>query len=175
MDRDTLEALVRTHQAETYRYARYLGADRVTAEDVVQDTFLAAAKSSSVPDMGNNQRRSAWLRGVARNVFLTHCRRSKASPVKVDSDYLKKAESVWASEFLRGGDGFEYVEALRKCLDDLSKKERRVVDLRYARKKARSEMAALFNMTEDGIKSLVRRIRTALADCINRRVRSAEA
>ena len=42
MDRKVLESLVRIHQAKLYRYLRYLDADRQTAEDLLQDVFLAA-------------------------------------------------------------------------------------------------------------------------------------
>jgi RNA polymerase sigma-70 factor (ECF subfamily) len=174
LDRATLEALIRAHQAELYRYARYLGADGFTAEDVVQDTFLAAAEGPPPrADLANARRASAWLRGVARNVFLMHCRSKRTSPVKVDSDYLEKAESIWASRFLREGDGFDYVEALRRCLETLPRKQRRVIDLQYVHRKARAEMATLFNMTDDGIKSLLRRVRAILADCIERRLSRA--
>lgn len=181
MDRETLEGLIRAHQAELYRYARYLGADGFTAEDVVQDTFLAAAEGASPPadlalgNKPNARRASAWLRGVARNVFLMHCRSKRTSPVKVDSNYLERAEGVWASRFLREGDGFDYVEALRRCLEALPRKQRRVIDLQYVHRKARAEMAALFSMTDDGVKSLLRRIRAILADCIERRLRSPGA
>ena len=41
MDRDTLSVLVKTHQAEIYRYVRYLGADASPAADLGQETFLA--------------------------------------------------------------------------------------------------------------------------------------
>ncbi len=180
MDRATLEALIRAHQAELYRYARYLGADGFTAEDVVQDTFLAAAEAPPPADVAldnkpNGRLASAWLRGVARNIFLMHCRSKRTSPVKIDSDYLEKAEGVWASRFLREGDGFDYVEALRRCLEALPRKQRRAVDLQYVHRKARAEMATLFNMTDDGVKSLLRRIRAILADCIERRLRSPGA
>ena len=39
MDRDELAVVVRVNQAGIYRYLRYLGADRPTAEDLVQETF----------------------------------------------------------------------------------------------------------------------------------------
>ena len=69
MDRDELAEIVRAHQAELYRYVRYLGADGASAEDIVQETFLVAfgkeMQSTSTPGA-----KSAWLRGVARNLFL---------------------------------------------------------------------------------------------------------
>jgi RNA polymerase sigma-70 factor (ECF subfamily) len=92
------------------------------------------------------------------------------SATPVDEASLERAEDLWASEFLRGGDGFDYVEALRGCLEELSSEQRRVINLRYAERKPRSEMAVLCGMTENGIKSLLQRIRRALGDCIRRKL-----
>jgi RNA polymerase sigma-70 factor, ECF subfamily len=174
MNRDELETLVRTHQAEIYRYVRYLGAfDRALAEDLVQDAFLAAFGSPNPPPLDELRRQSAWLRGIARNLFLAHCRRERNSPVTADSTSLERAEGIWATEFLRDGDGFDYVEALRTCLGTLAEKQRQFLDLRYHQHKSRLEMAQLLKMSQDGIKTALHRIRTSLLDCIQRRLHSA--
>jgi RNA polymerase sigma-70 factor (ECF subfamily) len=171
MTREELETLVRTHQAEIYRYVRYLGAsDCAVAEDLVQDTFLAAFQSADPPPGSDLRRQSGWLRGIARNLFLYHCRRVRTNPVRTDTASLEKAENLWAVEFLRDGDGFDYVEALRRCLGTLGGKQRQVIDLCYNQGKSRLEMAKLLQMTEDGIKSALQRIRAALLSCIQRRL-----
>lgn len=167
MNRESLEAVVRAHQAEIYRYLRYLGADGASAEDLVQDTFLTALKKG-IPNVDNIKIRSAWLRGVARNLFLNHCRRNKRSRVRADSELLDRAESTWASEFLHGGDGYDYVEALRMCLGKLSERHRSFLDMRYAQSKSRSEMACHWKIAQDSVKSLLRRLRTSLAKCVRK-------
>ncbi len=174
MRRDELTALIRTHQAELYRYLRYLGADRSSAEDLVQETFLAALQSDVDLEPGASAA-AAWLRGVARNLFLQWCRRNRTSPVRIDSETVERAEAAWHSVFLRGGDGFDYVEALRKCYEGLPDRQRRLLDQRYGKKMSRARMAEAASMTENGIKSLLRRVRAALADCIKRRLRLAGA
>jgi RNA polymerase sigma-70 factor (ECF subfamily) len=171
IDRRTFEALVKAHQAELYRYMRYLGADRTAAEDLVQETFLAAFRSTAAPQTGDDRDLARWLRGVARNLFLRHCRRSRKAPRTMDHAILERAEATWAEGFLRGGDGFDYVEALRRCLDGLSPDQRRALDLRYAERRSRAEMAATLKMTENGVKSLLRRLRARLAECVERRLR----
>jgi RNA polymerase sigma-70 factor (ECF subfamily) len=170
MDRDALAALVRAHQAEIHRYMRYLGADQAAADDLLQETFLAAFRSTAAPETTDLRAVAAWLRGIARNLFLRHCRKSKADMVRADSVILEYAETTWASEFLRGGDGFDYMEALRKCLETLSDHQRRMLDLRYAQKQSRAEMARLCQMSENGVKSLLQRIRASLAECIRKRL-----
>lgn len=175
MNRNDLAALVRIHQAEIFRYLRYLGAqDRNLAEDLVQEVFLAAWRSRSAPSADDVRRQAAWLRGVARNLFYAHCRREKKKR-PLDEATLFKAEALWADEFLRDGDGFNYVEALRHCLARLGDKQRRFLDLRYTQNKSRAEMAGMLRMTEDGIKSALQRIRALLADCIEQRFRSEQA
>ena len=169
MDRDELAEVVRAHQAELYRYVRYLGADSSTAEDIVQETFLVAFKKTERATSASGAR-SAWLRGVARNLFLHHCRRERRNPIPVDAAYLEQAEATWTGEFLRDGDGFDYIEALRECLRTLSGEHRHAIDLRYTDKRARAEMAGLLRMTENGVKSLLQRIRHSLAECIQRRL-----
>jgi len=171
LDRQELAALVRAHQAELFRYMRYLGADRVAAEDLVQETFLAAFRSDAVPETGDDRTVARWLRGVARNLFLQHCRRSRRTPVTVDAAALEQAETTWRGAFLRGGDGFDTVEALRRCLEGLSADQRRVLDLRYAEGRSRADMAVVLAMTENGVKSLLQRLRARLAECVERRLR----
>ena len=175
MDQERLEELVLAHQSEIYRYVRYLGADPATAADLVQDTFLAAFQSTNVPDFADLRARAAWLREIARLRFLMFCRRKRTSPVDVSSERLEQAEAVWSSEFVREQDGFDYLEALERCLDDLPRREREILDLRYRAGKSRSELAALLRMSEDGVKSLLRRIRSRLEACVRGKLGLGEA
>jgi RNA polymerase sigma-70 factor (ECF subfamily) len=170
LSRAELETLVRTHQAEIYRYVRYLGADRDVAQDLVQETFLAACRATHPVLNADLRQRAAYLRGIARNQFLYWCRQHRRGPYPAAPEELERADLIWNDEFLRKGDGFDYVEALRECLKDLPENARGVLDLRYAQDKSREEMAGLLKMTEDGIKSLLRRVRSALGDCIRKRL-----
>lgn len=176
MDRNELESWILAHQAEIYRYVRYLGADSAAlAEDLVQDTFLMAFKSLSGPNTNDERARAAWLRGIARNLFFNYCRRNKHNPVKVNSEALEQAEAVWKQDFLCDGDGFEAIEALRGCVGKLEEKQRGILDQFYKQEKSRAELAQLYKMSEDGVKSLMRRIRRDLAECIRRRLATGKA
>ena len=85
MQRDELERLIQMHQAPIYRYLRYLGADAALAEDLVQETFLATMKPSEhQPAAPDDALWPAWLRGIARNLFLMECRRRRTSHVVAD-------------------------------------------------------------------------------------------
>ena len=171
MTSEELESWVLAHQAEVYRYVRYLGAgNSAVAEDLVQDTFLMAFKSTSAPNTNDERVRAAWLRGISRNLFYNYCRRNKKNPVKVSSETLEQAEAIWTQDFLRGGDGFEALEALRGCVGKLEERQRGIIDHFYTQEKSRAELAQLYKMSEDGIKSMMRRIRRDLAECIRRKL-----
>jgi DNA-directed RNA polymerase specialized sigma24 family protein len=116
---------------------------------------------------------AGWLRGIGRNLFLMHCRRQRTSPVQFGLASLEEAEHLWVDEFLRDGDGFDYVAALHACLERLSVRKRDAIQRRYTKRQSRSTMAAELSMSEDGIKSLLSRIRLALGDCVRGRL-SAE-
>lgn len=169
MDRETLEFVVSSSQAELYRYVKYLGADAVTAEDVVQDAFLAAYRSSNVPDVNDAGKRGAWLRGIARNIFLNYCRSRRRRMVHevADPEILEQAERFWASEFISDGDGFSYMEALRGCIEKLKDKTREMVFAFYENRQSRAELAVSFQMSEDGVKSSLRRVRAGLSKCVS--------
>lgn len=169
MTRDELCSLVRTHQAQVYRYLRYLGAAPDLAEDLVQETFVVAFQKSLQEEILSP---AAWLRGVGRNLFLAHCRRVKASPVRSTPEALEQAESLWSRQFPPPSDGSEYLAALRQCLQGLPPRQQEIVDLQYRQKKSRAEIASAWGMTEDGVKTLMRRLREALGECIQRRLRA---
>jgi RNA polymerase sigma-70 factor (ECF subfamily) len=180
MTHEQLELLVRTHQAMIFRYLRYMGATADVAEDVGQETFMAAYKSANVPldDLGaEGGRCAAWLRGVARNQLLMHFRRARSNPVAADplvlEQALHQADELWATELLRSGDGFDYVEALQACLSRLQGTQRKVLEMFYGEEFSRAQIAEALNMSEDGIKSLLRRVRAALRQCVQTRVGGA--
>ena len=163
--------LVREHQTSIYRYLRYLGAG-VAGEDLTQETFLAAFKSPLPPDIANVPLRLAWLRGISRNLLLAHFRRQRNHPVHINNEYLQRAEDVWAWRFRKADSESDYAEALRKCLAELSDNDRLMLKLRYAEGKSRQEMARLGKMSEDGVKSMMRRVRDRLGRCVRRRLRA---
>ena len=175
MDRNDLETLVRSHQAEIYRYLKYLGADSAAAEDLAQETFLAAFRSRAGIDLADARTAPAWLRGIARHMFLRYCRSRRRERVHADSEYLERAEAFWAGRFLPPNDGFDYLDALRECLKTLSEQHREALRLRYQERRSRAEMARSCAMTEDGVKSLLRRIRANLAACIHGRLQREDA
>lgn len=169
MDSITLESLVETHQADIYRYLKYLGASPGVAEDIVQETFIAAYQSNNPAPINDCRQVGAWLRAISRNQFFKYCSRLKASPVVMNSALLEQAESHWSAS-IGANQHSDYFDALEGCMAKLDLRGRDLIDMRYNRKMTREDMATAAGLTPDGVKSALRKLRSMLADCIKRRV-----
>jgi len=170
VDSNSLETLIKTHQADIYRYLKYLGATSAVAEDMVQETFIGAYQNSNPPPLDDAKQAGAWLRAISRNQFFKYCSRVKTSPVVINSELLEQAESHWAATI--GNDRqLEYYDALERCMEKLDDRGRKLIDMRYHRKMSREDMATASSLTPDGIKSALRKIRNVLSDCIRKQVK----
>ena len=160
-----MAALVRTHQAGVWRYLRFLGCDPTEADDLVQETFLAVLRKGF--EHRSPVETAAYLRTVARNRLLMARRKQRNSPPVVN---LEAAEAVWAE--VAGRDGLnDYLTALGHCLERaISPRVRRALELQYRDRASRAEIAAELDLAAEGVKTLLRRARSALRDCVQRRL-----
>ena len=163
--RREMAALVRAHQAGVWRYLRFLGCDSTEADDLVQETFLAVLREGL--EVRSPAQTAAYLRTVARNRLLMARRKQSKQPRAVD---LEAAEAVWVQA--AGGDGMnDYLVALGDCLENaVSPRARRAVELQYRDKAGRAEIAAELELAVEGVKTLLRRARRALRDCVERKL-----
>jgi RNA polymerase sigma factor (sigma-70 family) len=67
--------------------------------------------------------------------------------------------------------GNAYLDALGECLEKLEGRAKQVVDLHYREQHGRAEIAARLEMTADGVKSLLRRTRDVLRQCVEAKVK----
>ncbi len=155
--------MVREHQAGLWRYLRYLGCDVGLAEDLVQDVFLAVWRRP-FEDRGSRAT-AAYLRRAAHNRFLMAVRKKKVRPAFRDLREADEAYAIHAGD----DDGAGYRAALRACLSGLRERAKKALELRYEDKKPRKAIAAALGLTMDGVKTLLRRTREALRDCIERK------
>jgi RNA polymerase sigma-70 factor (ECF subfamily) len=158
--------LVQRHQAAVWRYLRYLGCSETQADELAQETFLAVLEKPF--EQRCNAATAAYLRTVARNRFLAVMRKEKHGSTAAD---LEIAEQVWSQTPGAGTD--EYLDSLDDCLRELTDRARRAIELRYRDDRSRRDIAAALEMTEDGVKTLLRRTREVLRECVERKVKGA--
>ena len=162
-----LAGLVRRHQAGVWRYVRFLGADQSEADDLTQETFLAVARGQFVE---RDERQTAgYLRVVARNQLLALRRKQNREVSTVE---LEAADSVWAAAAGPDGSLNNYLDALRDCLGQLEGRARQAVDLHYHEHAGREAIAEKLGMLPDGVKTLLRRTRSILRECVDRKIKT---
>ncbi len=159
---------IHRHQHYVWRYLRYLGAAASLAEDLAQETFLAALHHD-VPDRAEAQG-LAWLRTTARNLYFLYLRqrrrrREVVSLLDLDLDAVYELQT-------HPDLGDSYLTALRHCLEGLGRRGQKVLRLRYEEACTRQEMAAAMSLSEQGVKTLLRRVKEQLRACIEKRRRS---
>ncbi|QTN32916.1 RNA polymerase sigma factor [Akkermansiaceae bacterium] len=173
MTKEELTELVEAHQAELFRYLRFIGADYSSAEDLLQETYLRAFRAKAAPGLHDYNSRRAWLRRIAHNLFIDHCRRRSRSPVSFSSEQAETAEEFWKTGFYQHDEGFGCMEALEQCMKGLSASQRELVDAFYAARRSREDIAESLGISPSGVKASLRRIRAALAGCIEQKLSQA--
>jgi RNA polymerase sigma-70 factor (ECF subfamily) len=160
-----LASLVARHQAGVWRYVRFLGADTTEADDLTQETFLALARGGFVE---RDERQTAgYLRVVARNQLLALRRRQNREVSTVE---LEAADSVWAAAAGPDGSLSIYLDALRDCLAQIEGRARQAIDMHYHDHASREAIASQLGMQADGVKTLLRRTRDVLRECVERKI-----
>jgi RNA polymerase sigma-70 factor (ECF subfamily) len=160
-----LASLLQVHQAGVWRYLRFLGCDPDETDDLVQETFLVVLREGF--EQRSPSETSAYLRTVARNRLLME-RRKHRNLLPVGD--LEATEAVWAT--FAGEDGLsDYLVALGECLEvAVSPRDRQALELQYHDQASRAKIAAELELAVEGVKTLLRRARSALRDCVERKL-----
>ena len=113
-----LARLVHQHQADVWRYLRYLGASTEDADDLTQETFLAVGRTPL--EERSRGETAGYLRTAARNQLFMLRRRQGRQVGTVD---LAAAEEVWAAATTEGALN-EFLDALSQCYETLTGRSR---------------------------------------------------
>jgi RNA polymerase sigma-70 factor (ECF subfamily) len=158
--------LINDHQAGVWRYLRVLGCEPALADDLTQETFLAVLQRP-FQDLGPHAV-AAYLRRIAFNLHITHHRRSgKVTAV----ENLEELDAAW-TRLAPDDNGEELLEALKECLQGLSNRARKALDMRFRDQQSREQIAAMLEISEHGAKNLMQRAKQQLRACVEKKIKS---
>lgn len=159
-DRDAFEAIVHRHTPALLRYATHsLGRD-VEAQDVVQESLLAAWRNLDRYDGRSSLR--TWLFGVLSHKIVDHRRRRRPIPVPDEALGGRPADPSQGPE--RHAVRSELLDALRAALRELPPGQRAGWLLVEVEGLTRREAAAVLRTTPDTVRGNVFRARRALGE-----------
>lgn len=159
------ETAIRAHLHAVWRYLRCHGASPQEADDLAQEAFVVALQKGAL-DL-EPAATATFLRRTARFLFLRLRRGGR------DAERLADAvDALWERDCGRD-DGDGLLDALRHCLDQLTGRARRAVELGYglgaAGRAGRDDIGRELGMQPNGVKTLMQRTRQQLRACIERR------
>ena len=165
-DRRAFDRFVTRHAASVHRLARASTTDEGTAEDVVQDAFLAAYRSASTfrPERGPAR---TWLFAIVRNAARHAGRavreRPQAHPVDEEPLLNLGLEAGWGADLPEEDfERAEKVDRLARAFASLREDDREVLVLRDLEQLPGEAVAELLGSTVAGMKSRLHRARLRL-------------
>jgi RNA polymerase sigma-70 factor (ECF subfamily) len=167
-DGQALEALLEEHEPRLYRFARRLCRHHEDAEDVLQESLLAAARGLS--GFRGDASLSTWLFTIARSHCIKKRRRRRHAPDEVSLDdeaadraYEHPDPGPGPEETLRArrlGAAFDVAVA------GLDRKYREVFLLRDVEGLTAPEVAEVTGLSVAAIKSRLHRARSRVRECL---------
>ena len=155
-----LASLLLQHGPALRRYLRVLGCALDLIEDLVQECFLIALRTE-FRHIGTAAART-FFRQTAKNLFRNQLRSDRRQR---DAEI---ADEVWHSQ-CGNDDGDGYLAALRECLQALPERQRALIEGCYCDDLGRTQLAQKLGMRPEGIKTALRRLRTTLRTCVERK------
>jgi RNA polymerase sigma-70 factor (ECF subfamily) len=162
-DRDAWTALYEAYSEEVWRYAaRLLGADQAAVADVVQESFLAAARSARNfdPDRGTLW---AWLTGIVHHQAAAYWRAAHRAA------RLPHLAELGAPELVRlfdnsepadaNGERRELADLVRRVLAELPADYAALLTGKYLDDQSLEALAAQWGGSAEAIKSKLARAR----------------
>ena len=159
-----------------FRFAVYRVKDRATAEDLVQDTFMAALKSTS--EFSSRSTEQTWLLGILKHKILDYYRHkfsafnsSIDSSDDIDASFNEKGE--WRQQLEQWSDlpdnelsRKEFLEMLKFCLANLPALQCNVFVLREIDGYTTEEICKDGGLSSTNLWVLLHRARKKLRDCL---------
>lgn len=164
-----------------FRYAMLRLRDRSAAEDLVQETFLAALTARG--SFSGNSSESTWLVGILKHKIADHFRRQARETPLGDGDFREHPDSSsfdgsghWASGPTDWGGNpadlyreRKFLEKFMECLSVLSPNHANAFTLREIEGADAGEICKVLNVTETNLWVILHRARMQLRRCLETR------
>ena len=164
-DVEAFETLFARNYASVYNFARTMLGDSSGPEEVLQETFLAVARTAA--SYTPRGRFRPWLMRIARNRCLNHLEAERARRVALAEGGIDVVEIP--SDAPSGPDAAEAderTEIVRAAIAKLPERQREAVALYAFEQMSYREIAEVLKMPINTVKTLIHRARATLAQTL---------
>lgn len=153
-----------------FGYIRSIVRDDHMAEDVLQEvSILAMQKRKQIRDLDALGR---WLRSAARLQSLDAIRAAHRAPMLFDDAVLDLLDQRWEQQEREARES-DRLDALRRCIEELSDYGRRLLELRYGQGLAGPRLGQRLGKPANTVSVALSRVHSSLMKCVVRRMASS--
>lgn len=172
------------HGDYLYNYVLYRIHDKTVAEDLVQETFLAALKN--IKTFSGKSSIRTWLTAILKNKIIDHFRKvSRELPLENDEklffeteeifykegrwkDYwdINKDPLVWENNPEKNLEKKQFWDTFYKCLEELPPRFKAIFTLRTMEDLPTEKICKDLNVSSSNIWVILHRSRTQLRRCL---------
>lgn len=175
MEKD-LTHWVNEFTSDLYQWAHYKTSSVETAEDLVQETFLAAAEKMST--FKGDSFPKTWLFAILNHKIIDYYRKgvqkqaqiethSFASFFDADGGWQQEKQPIdWEDDETHLLDDTDFQNVLQKCLDALPEQWNLCVKLKYLTEKSGEEICQELNIAPTNYWQIVHRAKLQLRNCV---------
>lgn len=153
-DEQAVRAAYLAHGPELYRFAHRQLGDGTTAQDVVQETFIRAWRSSATYDPQIATLRT-WLFSITRNVIIDLARRDAVRPWQRPAGDATDHAVGSAGSIARFDDSLVDAWVVEEALGRLSTEHRDAIVQTHLRHRSHDDVAAEFGIPVGTLRSRV--------------------
>jgi RNA polymerase sigma-70 factor (ECF subfamily) len=158
-DEQAMKLLFKRHNVRVFRFIVRLTGARELAEDVVSEVFLDVWRSAGTFE--GRCRVSTWLLSIARNKALATLRKRRPEPL--DSEFAEAIPDPGEGPEA-AADTAQRSAILRRCLADLPRSDRELLDLAYYHERTAAEIAGIVGAPIGTVKSRLFNARRRVAE-----------
>lgn len=163
-DEAAFATLITKYQKQIHAYTLRKIGDFHIAEDIVQEVFLEVYQK--LDTLKDPTKFSTWVYTIANHLCIAWYRKKQLQPELLQEIYVSATETDAYSRYV----AFEQAkttanaqrELVKKLLDKLKENEREIVTLHYFEEMTSSEIGSYLGISENTIKSQIRRARQRL-------------
>ena len=149
-------------------HIRALVRDAALAEDVFQEVWVRFERATRHGEIVGNV--PAWCRAASRLVALEGWRKQRREQPTEDAELVALVEKAYEEQDDRADFWHAHTVALTRCLDALPSRSRDLVKRRYRNAQPIAEIAAQLGQSLGSVKTMLCRLRGALAECVRKRL-----
>lgn len=172
------DAWVDLYADALFNFARARVKDRAIAEDLVQDTFLAAVQSKARYKGESSEK--TWLFGILKHKIIDHYRKNKYivhiqdfadDPDRMEAFFNDKGgwqsrPAHWSNNPGKAHENKEFLDHFFRCLSGLPKRTADVFAHREIDGLSTAEICTLLGITENNCWVILYRARMLLRKCL---------